>query len=135
MLEGEYILTREEVGFVAEQKTAYSGRPNFRHPAEMAEAEIKGFLTHIAVEEKVNEILLRDGKGAKNRIMMLPESLKASLQEHFKKVKLIHITCRNKWPDGAASRSRESIFDSLARNREMSYTDNIQDYCILRGPI
>jgi len=27
MLGEEYILTREEVGFVAEQKTAYSGRP------------------------------------------------------------------------------------------------------------
>jgi integron integrase len=37
-----------------------------------------------------NEILVRDGKGAKDRITMLPESLKASLQEHLKKVKLIH---------------------------------------------
>ena len=37
-----------------------------------------------------NEILIRDGKGAKDRTTMLPESLKASLQEHFKKVKLIH---------------------------------------------
>jgi integron integrase len=213
MLGGEYILTREEVGFVAEQKTAYSGRPpklldrlrealrsrhysrrteqaychwvrrfiffhNVRHPADMAEAEINGFLTHLAVKEKVsastqnqalsallflyrhvigrevgdlgnvirarkptrlpvvmtrdevksvlsglsgdkrlmasllygaglrlmeclrlriqdidfsrNEILIRDGKGAKDRITMLPESLKASLQEHLKKVKLIH---------------------------------------------
>jgi integron integrase len=151
---------------------------NIRHPAEMAEAEINGFLTHLAVKEKVsastqnqalsallflyrhvigrevgdlgnvirarkptrlpvvmtrdevksvlsglsgdkrlmaslmygaglrlmeclrlriqdidfsrNEILIRDGKGAKDRITMLPESLKASLQEHFKKVKIIH---------------------------------------------
>jgi len=37
-----------------------------------------------------NEILIRDGKGAKDRITMLPESLKASIQEHLKKVKLIH---------------------------------------------
>jgi len=86
---GEYILTREEVGFVAEQKAAYSRRPpklldrlrealrsrhysrrteqtychwvkrfiffhNVRHPAEMAEAEINGFLTHLAVKEKVS---------------------------------------------------------------------------------
>ena len=63
---------------------------NIRHPAEMAEAEINGFLAHLAVKEKVNEILIRDGKGAKDRITMLPESLKASLQEHLKKVKLIH---------------------------------------------
>lgn len=37
-----------------------------------------------------NEILVRDGKGAKDRITMLPESLKAPLQEHLKTVKAIH---------------------------------------------
>jgi integron integrase len=37
-----------------------------------------------------NEILVRDGKGAKDRITMLPESLKASLQEHLKTVKAVH---------------------------------------------
>jgi integron integrase len=37
-----------------------------------------------------NEILVRDGKGARDRITMLPESLKAPLQDHLKKVKAIH---------------------------------------------
>lgn len=37
-----------------------------------------------------NEILVRDGKGAKDRITMLPESVKTSLQDHFKNVKGIH---------------------------------------------
>jgi len=37
-----------------------------------------------------NEITVRDGKGAKDRITMLPESLKKSLQEHLRKVKAIH---------------------------------------------
>jgi len=37
-----------------------------------------------------NEILVRDGKGGKDRITMLPESLKAPLQEHLKTVKGIH---------------------------------------------
>ncbi|WP_442789577.1 integron integrase [Olavius algarvensis spirochete endosymbiont] len=37
-----------------------------------------------------NEILVRDGKGAKDRITMLPESLKAPLQEHLKHVRAIH---------------------------------------------
>ena len=37
-----------------------------------------------------NEILVRDGKGAKDRITMLPESLKIPLQEHLKRVKAIH---------------------------------------------
>ena len=35
-------------------------------------------------------ILVRDGKGVKDRITMLPESLKAPLQEHFKQVKAVH---------------------------------------------
>ncbi len=37
-----------------------------------------------------NEILIRDGKGAKDRITMLPESLKRPLQDHLKKVKTVH---------------------------------------------
>ena len=37
-----------------------------------------------------NEILVRDGKGAKDRITMLPESLKKPLQDHLRKVKAIH---------------------------------------------
>ena len=36
------------------------------------------------------EILVRDGKGAKDRITMLPESLNIPLQDHLKKVKAIH---------------------------------------------
>jgi integron integrase len=37
-----------------------------------------------------NEIFIRDGKGAKDRITMLPESIKAKLQEHLMEVKKIH---------------------------------------------
>jgi len=37
-----------------------------------------------------NEILVRDGKGAKDRITMLPASLRAPLQEHLRTVKAIH---------------------------------------------
>jgi len=37
-----------------------------------------------------NEILVRDGKGAKDRITMLPESLKKPLAEHLKQVKSLH---------------------------------------------
>jgi len=36
------------------------------------------------------EILVRDGKGAKDRITMLPESLISKLQGHLKKVREIH---------------------------------------------
>ena len=37
-----------------------------------------------------NQILGRDGKGAKDRITMLPESLEIPLREHLKSVKAIH---------------------------------------------
>jgi integron integrase len=37
-----------------------------------------------------NEILVRDGKGAKDRITMLSESLKGPLQDHLKQVKAVH---------------------------------------------
>jgi len=37
-----------------------------------------------------NEILVRDGKGAKDRITMLPESLKAPLQEQLKKARAMY---------------------------------------------
>lgn len=36
------------------------------------------------------EITVRDGKGGKDRITMLPESLCAPLQDHLKKVKAVH---------------------------------------------
>jgi integron integrase len=37
-----------------------------------------------------NEITVRDGKGAKDRVTMLPESLKTPLQNHLRKVKAAH---------------------------------------------
>jgi integron integrase len=42
------------------------------------------------IDFSCNEIVVRDGKGAKDRITILPESLKALLQEHLKKVNAIH---------------------------------------------
>ena len=37
-----------------------------------------------------NEILIRDGRGAKDPTSILPESIKAPLQEQLKKIKAIH---------------------------------------------
>lgn len=37
-----------------------------------------------------SQIMVRDGKGAKDRITMLPESLKSPLSVHLRKVKIIH---------------------------------------------
>jgi len=42
------------------------------------------------IDFSAGEILVRDGKGAKDRITMLPESLKGQLQEHLRRVRMIH---------------------------------------------
>ena len=42
------------------------------------------------VDFALNEIRVRNGKGAKDRVTILPESLKTPLEHHLKKVKLIH---------------------------------------------
>jgi len=42
------------------------------------------------IEFARNEIHVRDGKGSKDRITMLPDSLKAPLKEHMKKVRAAH---------------------------------------------
>lgn len=42
------------------------------------------------IDFSANEILVRDGKGAKDRITMLPESVKTALQEHLREGKKTH---------------------------------------------
>jgi integron integrase len=37
-----------------------------------------------------NEIVVREGKGAKDRVTMLPRSIKARLQEHVARIELLH---------------------------------------------
>jgi len=42
------------------------------------------------IDFELNEILVRNGKGAKDRVTMLPESLRAPLAKHLVSVKTIH---------------------------------------------
>jgi len=56
-----------------------------------------------------NEITVRDGKGAKDRVTMLPDSLKESLHRHLIKVKAIHEK------DLAAGWGRVQMPDALDR--------------------
>jgi integron integrase len=42
------------------------------------------------VDFDANQIMVRDGKGAKDRVTMLPHSVKSALQEHLGRVKLLH---------------------------------------------
>jgi integron integrase len=56
-----------------------------------------------------SEILVRDGKGGKDRVTMLPESLKTALQEHLKRVRAIH------QQDLAEGWGRVQLPDALSR--------------------
>jgi integron integrase len=56
-----------------------------------------------------DQITIRDGKGAKDRVTMLPASLKTDLREHLKKVKLQHEA------DLRAGRGRVYLPDALSR--------------------
>jgi integron integrase len=42
------------------------------------------------IDFDMNQVVVRDGKGEKDRVTMLPESIKPRLKEHLKKVKIIH---------------------------------------------
>lgn len=44
------------------------------------------------VDFKRREILIRDGKGAKDRVTVLPASLTPALQAHLSKVRDLHVT-------------------------------------------
>jgi len=77
-----------------------------KHPIDLVEAEINYFLTHLAVQKKVsastqnqalcaidfhyNQIFVRDAKGDKDRVTMLPEKVKEKLKDHLKRVKKLH---------------------------------------------
>jgi integron integrase len=42
------------------------------------------------IDLAANQITVRDGKGSKDRVTMLPESVKTTLREHLRPVKIIH---------------------------------------------
>ena len=61
------------------------------------------------VDFAYDQITIRDGKGAKDRVTMLPASLKTDLREHLKKVKLQHEA------DLREGRGRVYLPDALSR--------------------
>lgn len=40
------------------------------------------------VDFKLNQIIVRDGKGAKDRVTVLPENVKPGLKSHLERVKM-----------------------------------------------
>ena len=108
-----YVLSRE-IGDLGEVIRARKSR---HIPVVMTREEVKAVLSNLAgdkwlmaslmygaglrlmeclrlriqdVDFARNEITIRDGKGAKDRITMLPQSLAAPLREHLQRVKMVH---------------------------------------------
>lgn len=63
------------------------------------------------------EILVRDGKGAKDRVTMLPESLRGPLRDHLRRVKALHER------DRSAGYGRVKLPDALARKYPNASTE------------
>jgi integron integrase len=108
-----HVLSRE----IGDLGQVIRARKPERRPVVMTREEVKGVLANMAGDKWLtatlmygaglrlmeclrlrvqdidlprNEILVRDGKGAKDRVTMLPESSKVPLGEHLKRVKAIH---------------------------------------------
>jgi integron integrase len=77
-------------------------------------------------------ITVRDGKGQKDRVTMLPESLKPALHEHLKRVKLLHeadlkdgfgrvylpFAIERKYPNADAQWGWQYVFPSKTRSTD-----------------
>ena len=44
------------------------------------------------IDFKMNQIVVRDGKSIKDRITLLPETVKLLLKEHLERIRMIHWT-------------------------------------------
>ena len=69
------------------------------------------------VDFGANQIIVRNGKGAKDRVTMLPESLKGSLQHHLKEVRAIQSK------DLADGWGRMHLPDAIERKYPNAVTD------------
>ncbi|TAN51414.1 MAG: integron integrase [Methylococcaceae bacterium] len=62
-----------------------------KHPREMGAPEVEQFLTHLKdVNFGCRQITVRDGKGEKDRMTMLPQGAIELLRAHLEKVKVLH---------------------------------------------
>jgi integron integrase len=84
------------------------------------------------VDFEYRQITVRDGKGAKDRVTMLPASLIASLQAHLERVKALHqadlaaghgdvylpFALERKYPDANREWGWQYVFPSAKRSRD-----------------
>jgi integron integrase len=76
-----------------------------------------------------NEIIVHDGKGAKDRVTVLPESLKGDLARHLERVQLIHEQ------DMAAGLGRVSLPHALARKFQKADQEWCWQYVFPSGTV
>ena len=85
-----------------------------------------------------NEITVCDGKGAKGRITVLPESLKKPLQEHLRKVKAIHERGPGRRMGACANARLESGYDIRTVQELLGHKDvkttMVYTHVLNRGP-
>jgi hypothetical protein len=63
---------------------------NYQEPDALASRKGSRTMTLWFPHFGYNQILVRDGKGRKDRVTMLPEKLKEPMQRHLARVKLLH---------------------------------------------
>ncbi len=84
------VLTREEMGALLKQLTGLQGligQVLYGTGLRLLE----GLRLRVKdVDFARNQIIVRGGKGAKDRVTILPESLRKAMQEHLKRVELLH---------------------------------------------
>lgn len=73
-----------------------------------------------------NQSIVRDGKGSKDRVTMLPEKLKGPLQEQLRRVQQLHVA------DLADGWGRVEVPDALARKYANAPTDWRRSSCFPR---
>ena len=72
------------------------------------------------IDLELNQIIVRDGKGWKDRVTMLPQRIKPDLEKHLARVREIHLR------DAASANGRVYLPEALARkfpnaNREWAW--------------
>lgn len=84
------------------------------------------------VDFERNQITVRSGKGDKDRVTMLPESVRVALQEHLRRVRLLHEqdlrqgfgavylpeALARKYPNAAKEWAWQWVFPSRSRSRD-----------------
>lgn len=84
------VLTEKEVqALLAQMPQAYAMLARLMYGTGMRLLEIFRLRVQDIDFERC-EVLIREGKGAKDRVTMLPQSLRVSLQEHLKQVRRLH---------------------------------------------